>query len=203
MKVKTIPTLSKDKPFKKSLTGSIQKKKFSKPTAGVLKSIVKIIDDFEEVKFGKNPTGISCSKEFAKNTNAKLLKEKVKLIKPAKKTKSKPLKEINELDKPTKKKKSKPLKEINELDKPTKKTNSKPLKEINERAKPTKKTNNKALKEINESKYKVPKNLVKIKKSKKPVVSPKQEINPSLTSVQGDDEQSGDKPKLDITKVIL
>lgn len=190
MKFKTIPTLSKTKPIQKSLTGSIRKKKFSKPTSGVLKNIVKITDEFEVVKFGKNPTGISCSKEPvrpAKKTNAKSLKEKSELVKPAKK-----------------------------------KNSSKSLKEINELTTPTKKTKNKALKEINESKYKVPKNLVEIKKSKKTVVSPKQKklkkeringkkkvslkskvLNPSLTTEVGDDEQSGVKPKLDITKVIL
>lgn len=62
MKVKTGP--SKPKSFsKKPQSGAIQKKKFSKPTGGVLKNIVKITDAFEELKSGKDPIGISCSKE--------------------------------------------------------------------------------------------------------------------------------------------
>ncbi|VVC35627.1 Ribosomal protein L1, 3-layer alpha/beta-sandwich,Ribosomal protein L1/ribosomal biogenesis [Cinara cedri] len=82
MKVKTVSTPSKTKPFRKSVTGSIQKKKFPKPT-GAFKNLVKITDEFEELKSGKNPTGISCSKE-------------PKLVKSAKKTKAK--KEKNESD---------------------------------------------------------------------------------------------------------
>ena len=61
MKVKTVS--SKKMPSKKSLVGAIQKKKFSKPTGGVLKNIVKISDAFEELKSGNGLTGISCSKE--------------------------------------------------------------------------------------------------------------------------------------------
>ncbi|XP_025201960.1 ribosomal L1 domain-containing protein 1-like [Melanaphis sacchari] len=61
MKVKTLP--SKKMPTKKPLAGAIQKKKFSKPTGGVLKNIVKITDAFEELKSGNDLTGISCSKE--------------------------------------------------------------------------------------------------------------------------------------------
>lgn len=62
MKVKTGP--SKPKSFsKKPQSGTIHKKKFSKPTGGVLKNIVKITDAFEELKSGKDPIGISCSKE--------------------------------------------------------------------------------------------------------------------------------------------
>lgn len=61
MKVKAGPP--KAKPFKKTLSGSVQKKKFSKPTGGVLKNIVKITDAFEELKSGNDLTGISCSKE--------------------------------------------------------------------------------------------------------------------------------------------
>lgn len=61
MKVKPGPP--KAKPFKKTLTGSVQKKKFSKPTGGVLKNVVKITDAFEELKSGNDLTGISCSRE--------------------------------------------------------------------------------------------------------------------------------------------
>lgn len=83
MKVKIVPTPSKIKPLKKSLTSSIKKKKISKPTSGVLKNIVKITDEFEVLKNGNNLTGISCSKDSklakpAKQTNAKALKQKNK-----------------------------------------------------------------------------------------------------------------------------
>lgn len=61
MKVKTGP--SKPKPFKKTPSGAIQKKKFSKPTGGALKNIVKITDAFEDLKSGADLIGISCSKE--------------------------------------------------------------------------------------------------------------------------------------------
>lgn len=62
MKVKTAP--SKPKTFKKSVSGAVQKKKFSKPTAagGVLKNVVKITDAFEDLKAGNDLTGISCSR---------------------------------------------------------------------------------------------------------------------------------------------
>lgn len=63
MKVKTVP--SKPKTLRKSVSGAVQKKKFSKPTGagGVLKNIVKITDAFEDLKAGNDLTGISCSKE--------------------------------------------------------------------------------------------------------------------------------------------
>lgn len=61
MKVK--PGQPKSKLVKKSLSGAIQKKKFSKPTGGVLKNVVKITDAFEDLKAGKDLIGISCSKE--------------------------------------------------------------------------------------------------------------------------------------------
>lgn len=60
MKVKA--GLSKPKHVRKSLPGAIEKKKFSKPTGGVLKNVVKITDAFEDLKTGNEPTGISCSK---------------------------------------------------------------------------------------------------------------------------------------------
>lgn len=61
MKVKAGPP--KVKAFKKTLSGSVQKKKFSKPSGGVLKNIVKITDAFEDLKSGNDPIGISCSQE--------------------------------------------------------------------------------------------------------------------------------------------
>lgn len=78
MKVKT--GLSKPKPLKKSLSGAIQKKKLSKPTSGALKNIVKITDAFEDLKSGKELTGISCSKEpkSVKKTAVKASKESKK-----------------------------------------------------------------------------------------------------------------------------
>ncbi|XP_026818741.1 ribosomal L1 domain-containing protein CG13096-like [Rhopalosiphum maidis] len=75
MKVKTVP--SKKMSSKKPLAGSIQKKKFSKPTGGVLKNIVKITDAFEELKSGKDLTGISCSKE-PKPVKKSAAKDKIK-----------------------------------------------------------------------------------------------------------------------------
>uniref|UniRef100_A0A2S2NC62 Ribosomal L1 domain-containing protein 1 n=1 Tax=Schizaphis graminum TaxID=13262 RepID=A0A2S2NC62_SCHGA len=75
MKVKAIP--SKKMSSKKPLAGSIQKKKFSKPTGGVLKNIVKITDAFEELKSGKDLTGISCSKE-PKPVKKSAAKDKIK-----------------------------------------------------------------------------------------------------------------------------
>jgi ribosome biogenesis protein UTP30 len=75
MKVKTIP--SKKMPSKKPLVGAIQKKKFSKPTGGVLKNIVKISDAFEELKSGNDLTGISCSKE-PKQVKKTTAKDKIK-----------------------------------------------------------------------------------------------------------------------------
>lgn len=75
MKVKTCP--SKSRPLRKSLPGTIQKKKFSKPTSGVLKNIVKITDAFEDLKSGNDLIGISCSKEPkpVKNKTSKATKE--------------------------------------------------------------------------------------------------------------------------------
>lgn len=75
MKVKTVP--SKKMPSKKPLVGAIQKKKFSKPTGGALKNIVKITDAFEELKSGNDLTGISCSKE-PKQVKKSVVKNKVK-----------------------------------------------------------------------------------------------------------------------------
>ncbi|XP_060878723.1 ribosomal L1 domain-containing protein 1-like [Metopolophium dirhodum] len=75
MKVKTVP--SKKMPSKKPLVGAIQKKKFSKPTGGVLKNIVKISDAFEDLKSGNDLTGISCSKE-PKQVKKSAAKDKVK-----------------------------------------------------------------------------------------------------------------------------
>jgi len=75
MKVKTVP--SKKMPSKKLLAGAVQKKKFSKPTGGVLKNIVKITDAFEELKSGNDLTGISCSKE-PKQVKKSAVKNKVK-----------------------------------------------------------------------------------------------------------------------------
>ncbi|XP_060851572.1 ribosomal L1 domain-containing protein CG13096-like [Rhopalosiphum padi] len=75
MKVKTVP--SKKMSSKKPLAGSIQKKKFSKPTGGVLKNIVKITDAFEDLKSGKDLTGISCSKE-PKPVKKSAAKDKIK-----------------------------------------------------------------------------------------------------------------------------
>lgn len=92
MKVKT--EIPKSKPFKKSLLGSIQRKKFSKPTGGVLKNIVKITDAFEDLKSGNDLIGISCSKESkpvikaskeAKKSNIKVPKNSVDIKKDAKK----------------------------------------------------------------------------------------------------------------------
>lgn len=62
MKVKT--NSSQPKTLKKSLSGTIQKKKLSKPTGtgGVLKNIVKITDVFEDLKAGNDPIGITCSR---------------------------------------------------------------------------------------------------------------------------------------------
>lgn len=79
MKVKAGPP--KTTPFKKSLSGSVQKKKFSKPTGGVLKNIVKITDAFEDLKSGNDLTGISCSQEpkLGKKAAAKALKETKKV----------------------------------------------------------------------------------------------------------------------------
>lgn len=74
MKVKSVP--SKKMPSKKPL-GAIQKKKFSKPTGGVLKNIVKITDAFEDMKSGNDLTGISCSKE-AKPLKKSVVKETIK-----------------------------------------------------------------------------------------------------------------------------
>lgn len=78
MKIKT--GLSKTKPLKKTLGGAIQKKKFSKPTSGVFRNIVKITDAFEELKSGNELTGICCSKEPkpVKNMTAKFPKETTK-----------------------------------------------------------------------------------------------------------------------------
>lgn len=155
MKVKTVPTPSKAKTLKKSLVGSIQKKKFSKPTSGLLKNIVKITDEFEELKSGKNPTGISCSKD-------------PKLAKSVKKKNTKSLKEENEFD------------------------------------------------------GKVSKKSVETKKSKKPVVPPKQKklkketidgdskislkskakVFKTISTTEVDGGQTEGEPKLDITKVI-
>lgn len=80
MKVKT-GTL-KSKPFKKSLPGAIQRKKFSKPI-GVLKNIVKITDAFEDLKFGNDISGISCSKESkpVKKTSKETTKSNIKVPK--------------------------------------------------------------------------------------------------------------------------
>lgn len=75
MKVKTFP--SKKMPSNKPLVGAIQKKKFSKPTGGVLKNIVKISDAFEELKSGNDLIGISCSKE-PKQVKKSAAKDKVK-----------------------------------------------------------------------------------------------------------------------------
>lgn len=80
MKVKTGPP--KSKPFKKSFSsGSVQKKKFSKPTGGVLKNVVKITDAFEVLKSGNDLTGISCSQEpkSVKKSKAKDLVDKKKV----------------------------------------------------------------------------------------------------------------------------
>lgn len=62
----------KPKTFKKSQSGSIQKKKFTKPTGtgGALKNIVKITDAFEDLNDGKDLTGISCSKEHKPSKKA-------------------------------------------------------------------------------------------------------------------------------------
>ncbi|KAE9543037.1 hypothetical protein AGLY_002948 [Aphis glycines] len=75
MKVKTLP--SKKMPSKKPLAGAIQKKKFSKPTGGVLKNIVKITDAFEDLKSGNDLTGISCSNK-PKPVKKNAAKDKVK-----------------------------------------------------------------------------------------------------------------------------
>jgi len=81
MKVKSAPL--KSKTFKKSVSGTIQKKKFSKPTSGVLKNVVKITDAFEDLKSGNDLTGISCSKEPKPvkkiSTKAKIPKDSMKL----------------------------------------------------------------------------------------------------------------------------
>lgn len=91
MKVKTVTP--KSKPFKKSLPGAIQKKKFSKPTGGVLKNVVKITDAFEDLKSGNDFIGISCSKESkpvikaskeTKKSNIKVPKNSVDIKKDAK-----------------------------------------------------------------------------------------------------------------------
>lgn len=75
MKVKTCP--SKSKPLRKSLSNTIQKKKFSKPTSSVLKKIVKITDGFEDLKSGNDLTGIACSKtpKPVKNKSSVISKE--------------------------------------------------------------------------------------------------------------------------------
>lgn len=81
MKVKT--PISKPKHQKKSLSNAIQKKKNSKPGDGALKNVVKITDTFEELKAGKEPTGIACANisKPVKNSIRKAVKHEKKTIK--------------------------------------------------------------------------------------------------------------------------
>lgn len=76
MKVKT--NSSKPKTLRKSLSGTIQKKK-SKPTGtgGVLKNIVKITDVFEDLKAGNDPIGVTCSRP-AKRSKTGVAKDQIK-----------------------------------------------------------------------------------------------------------------------------
>jgi len=112
MKVKAV--LSKPKHVRKSLPGAVQKKKFSKPTSGVLKNVVKITDAFEDLKAGSELTGISCSKEpkAVKKPASGASKEKKKTdiktpknsVDSVKKSSKKPLVVAPKLKKPKKEK---------------------------------------------------------------------------------------------------
>lgn len=122
MKVKT--NSSKPKTLRKPLAGAIQKKKLSKPTGtgGVLKNIVKITDAFEDLKAGKDPIGITCSKPPKLPKKGVVVKDAikknddVKTSKAVKKTGVKVPKNSISVKKPTKKdavapKQKKPKKE--------------------------------------------------------------------------------------------
>jgi len=179
MKAKT--GVFKPKPIKKSLPGAIQKKKFSKPTGGVLKNIVKITDAFEDLKAGNHLTGISCSRE----------------PKAIKKTASKASKETKKTD--INKTASKASKETKKTD--IKKTTSKVSKETTKTDIKIPKNNIGSIKKTSKKPVIAPIQ----KKPKKEIVdgAPKVSLKSKLLESSSTTKvnTNEDDPKLDITKV--